>query len=70
VLLCLDSPMTGETGSRWQAEQEVEQVVEDYLATERAGEPHRPMALVVTKADLLEAGDAEAVRQLLAQQLA
>ncbi len=69
VLLCLDAPATGEVGPRWQAEQEVEQVVEDYLATERAGEPHRPMALVVTKGDLLEAGDAEAVRQLLSQQL-
>jgi hypothetical protein len=69
VLLCLDAPVTGETGARWQAEQEVEQVVEDYLATERAGEPHRPMALAVTKADLLEGGDAEAVRQLLVQQL-
>jgi hypothetical protein len=69
VLLCLDAPVTGQTGPRWQAEQEVEQVVEDYLATERAGEPHRPMALAVTKADLIDAGDAEAVRQLLAQQL-
>ena len=69
VLLCLDAPVTGETGSRWQAEQEVEQVVEDYLATERAGEPHRPMALAVTKVDLLDRGDAEAVRVLLAQQL-
>jgi hypothetical protein len=69
VLLCLDAPVTGQTGERWQAEQEVEQVVEDYLATERAGEPHRPMALVVTKADLIDAGDAEAVRQLLTQHL-
>ncbi len=58
ILLCLDAPVAGESGPRWQAEQEVEQVVEDYLATERAGEPHRPMALVVTKADLLDAGGA------------
>src|SRR5262249_8567535 len=46
VLLCLDAPVGGDPTGRWQAEQEVEQVVEDYLATERAGEPHRPMALL------------------------
>jgi hypothetical protein len=31
----------------------VEQVVEDYLGADLHGGPHRPMALVVTKADLL-----------------
>jgi hypothetical protein len=65
VWLCLDAPVAYETGTRWQAEQEVEQVVEDYLAADRAGEPHRPMALVVTKADLLGENTAEAVPALL-----
>ena len=69
VWLCLDVPLTGESQARWQAEQEVEQVVEDYLATERAGEPHRPMALVVTKSDLLPDTSTEAVRVWLEQQL-
>jgi hypothetical protein len=69
VWLCLDAPLSrGE--SRLQAEQEAEQIAEDYLATERAGEPHRPMALVVTKADLLEnADDVDAVRTLVEQTL-
>jgi hypothetical protein len=67
VWLCLDPPAAGEPGARWQAEQEVEQVVEDYLADERAGEPHRPMALVITKADLLQEGNPEAARTLLGQ---
>ncbi len=53
VWLCLDAPIASESTTRWRSEQEVEQVVEDYLARERAGEPHRPMALVVTKSDLL-----------------
>ncbi len=70
VWLCLDAPVAGECAERWRAEQEVEQVVEDYLACERAGEPHRPMALLLTKADLLpEAGDPAAVRTLVEQQL-
>ena len=58
VWLCLDAPVVGDFAARWQAEQEVEQVVEDYLADERAGEAHRPMALVVTKSDLLGDGKA------------
>jgi hypothetical protein len=63
VWLCLDAPVVGQSATRWQAEQEVEQVVEDYLARERAGEPHRPMALIVTKSDLLgEAQGTEAIR--------
>jgi hypothetical protein len=62
VWLCLDAAITEEPGWRLRAEQEVEQLVEDYLATRREGEPHRPMALVVTKADLL--GDVAEVRSL------
>lgn len=72
MLLCLDAPAgTGEPASRLEAEQEVEQIVEDYLATDRAGEPHRPMALVVTKADLLEeAGDVAGLQAKAEQMLA
>jgi hypothetical protein len=53
VWLCLDVALTGERGVCLRAEQEVEQLVEDYLALEPQGAPHRPMALVLTKADLL-----------------
>jgi hypothetical protein len=70
VWLCLDAPVAGESSARWRAEQEVEQVVEDYLAGERAGEPHRPMALVLTKADLLpEPRHPEALGIIVEQQL-
>src|SRR5262249_40032393 len=62
---CLEAPAGDEAARRWQGELEVEQAVEDYLARERAGEPHRPVALVGTKADLLpEWGDADAGRKL------
>jgi hypothetical protein len=54
VWLCLDGALAAAGGSCIHAEQEVEQVVEDYLADDPHGGPHRPMALVVTKADLLE----------------
>jgi hypothetical protein len=70
VWLCLDAPLARESADRWRAEQEVEQVVEDYLACERAGEPHRPMALVLTKSDLLpEAGDPKVIHALVEQHL-
>jgi hypothetical protein len=39
-----------------QAQQEVEQIVEDYLVAESPGAPPRPMSLVLTKADLLPSG--------------
>jgi hypothetical protein len=62
VWLCLDAvTAAGEGASRWEAEQEAEQVVEDYLAAERAGEPHRPMALLATRSDLLAETRADAV---------
>jgi hypothetical protein len=57
VWLCLDAALTGERGDCLRAEQEVEQLVEDYLALEPQGEPHRPMALVLTKADLLPSAE-------------
>jgi hypothetical protein len=53
VWLCLDAPVTQATGPCLQAQQEVEQLVEDYLRAEDAAVPHRPMALALTKADLL-----------------
>jgi hypothetical protein len=57
VWLCLDVPVADAAGPRLRAQQEVEQLVEDYLSAEDAAAPPRPMALVLTKADLL--GDAE-----------
>lgn len=54
VWLCLDAGLVGDGATRLRRQQEVEQVVEDYLATDPPGGLHRPMALVLTKADRLE----------------
>jgi hypothetical protein len=53
VWLCLDVPVADAPATCLQAQQEVEQIVEDYLGIETPGAPPRPMALVLTKADLL-----------------
>lgn len=53
VWLCLDVPVSDTPAACLQAQQEVEQIVEDYLVVESPGVPPRPMALVLTKADLL-----------------
>src|SRR5437764_3824509 len=53
VWLCLDAPATEGIAPCLQAQQEVEQIVEDYLSAEDPQVPHRPMALTLTKADLL-----------------
>ncbi|HTU91997.1 MAG TPA: GTPase domain-containing protein [Gemmataceae bacterium] len=53
VWLCLDVPVADAPAACLQAQQEVEQIVEDYLVVETPGAPPRPMALVLTKADLL-----------------
>ncbi|HEY7155720.1 MAG TPA: hypothetical protein VH575_17285 [Gemmataceae bacterium] len=58
VWLCLDVPATDTPATCLQAQQEVEQIVEDYLVAESPGAPPRPMALVLTKADLLPQCDA------------
>jgi hypothetical protein len=58
VWLCLDVPVAATAAGRLQAQQEVEQLVEDYLSAEPQGNLHRPMALVLTKADLLPATSA------------
>jgi hypothetical protein len=56
VWLCLDASLVSNPGQRLRRQQEVEQIVEDYLATEPLRGLHRPMALVLTKADILEPG--------------
>jgi hypothetical protein len=56
VLLCLDDV----PADRLRAQQEVEQLVEDYLAARPPEEPHRPMALLLTKADLCDGASASA----------
>src|SRR5438309_237767 len=53
VWLCLYAGLVQASGPLWQRQQEIEQVVEDYLATEPLRGLHRPMALIVTKADRL-----------------
>jgi hypothetical protein len=70
VWLCLDVPVTAGPASCLRAQQEVEQIVEDYLASQPAGVPARPMALVLTKADLLGAADGPAAaNDLIARRL-
>src|SRR5262249_2298091 len=51
--LCLDAALAASPHSRLQAQQEAEQMIEDYLAAERQEPQHRPTAFVLTKADLL-----------------
>jgi hypothetical protein len=53
VLVCLDVSLASDAAGRLRAQQEVEQVVEDYLTAAQPDGLHRPMALLLTKADLL-----------------
>jgi len=53
VLLCLDPAILDDPRERLEAQQEVEQVIEDYLALEKGNAHPRPMALVLTKSDRL-----------------
>ena len=53
VWLCLDASLAASPQPRLQAQQEAEQMIEDYLAAERQEPQHRPTAFVLTKADLL-----------------
>jgi GTPase SAR1 family protein len=53
VWLCFDPALLSDPAERLNGQQEAEQIIEDYLALEPQGTPHRPMALVLTKADLL-----------------
>src|SRR5262249_4622888 len=59
VWLCLDASTLTASGDRLRRQQEVEQLVEQFLAAEPLRTMTRPVALVLTKADLLgpEAGD-------------
>ncbi len=62
VWFCLDVPVLDERVDNLNAELEVQQVVEDYLASEPGGENARPMALVLTKADQLPEASRERQR--------
>jgi GTPase SAR1 family protein len=62
VLLCLDVVSSATAADRLRAQQEVEQLVEDYLAARPPEEPHRPMALLLTKSDLQD-GDPQSAGQ-------
>lgn len=53
VWLCLDAAEVNDPAQRLRRQQEVEQLMEDYLAQEPQRTMERPVALVVTKADLL-----------------
>jgi hypothetical protein len=60
VWLCLDAGIARDSEQRLRRQQEIEQIVEDYLATEPTRGLHRPMALVLTKADRLPNGSENA----------
>ncbi len=56
VWLCLDAATVADAAGRLRRQQEVEQLVESYLAAEPLRVMERPVALVLTKADLLPDG--------------
>ena len=58
VWLCLDAALAAAPQSRLQAQQEAEQMLEDYLGAERQEAQHRPTAFVLTTADLLTSAEA------------
>jgi hypothetical protein len=53
VWLCVDAAVLASPGDRLRRQQEVEQLIEDYLAAEPGPTMDRPVAFVLTKADLL-----------------
>jgi hypothetical protein len=53
VWLCLDLETLPSPAERLRRQQEIEQLIEDYLAGEARRKMDRPIALVLTKADLL-----------------
>jgi hypothetical protein len=61
IWLCLDVPVTASPDSCLRSQQEVEQVIEDYLQAEQPGTPPRPTALLLTKADLLQSESSPAL---------
>jgi hypothetical protein len=54
VWLCLDAATVATPAAQLQRQQEVEQLVEDYLAAEPTTAMERPVAIVMTKADLFD----------------
>jgi hypothetical protein len=56
VWLCLDAATVSASAERLRRQQEIEQLVEQYLAAEPQRVMDRPVALVLTKADLLGPG--------------
>ena len=58
VWLCLDAGTLADPEARVRRQQEVERLMEDYLADEARPTMERPVALVLTKADLLDEGAA------------
>ncbi len=63
IFLCLDAATVSASADRLRRQQEVEQLVEQFLAVEPQRAMDRPVALVLTKADLLgvDAGDLDAL---------
>jgi hypothetical protein len=54
IWLCLDAATLATAGDRLRRQQEIEQLIEDFLAHQPDRTLGRPVALVLTKADLLE----------------
>jgi GTPase SAR1 family protein len=69
VWLCLDVGVAAASDSCLHSQQEVEQLVEDYLAAQPPGTPLRPMALVLTKADLLPSTVDNSITMLVQEHL-
>src|SRR5262249_17227888 len=53
--ICMDAATLTTAAERLRRQQEVEQLIEDYLAVEPGRTMERPVALVLTKADLVQA---------------
>jgi hypothetical protein len=60
IWLCVDAATLPAPADCLRRQQEVEQIMEDYLATDPLPGMHRPVALVVTKLDLLQGAGNEA----------
>jgi len=69
VLLCVDAASVPHFAERLRYQQEVERLMEDYLALEPGRTMDRPVALLLTKADLLGANPSAGSAERCAKQL-
>ncbi|MFN4259016.1 MAG: TRAFAC clade GTPase domain-containing protein [Gemmataceae bacterium] len=67
VWLCLDAQTLTNPVERFRRQQEIEQLIEAYLAVEPERRMDRPIALIITKADLLDQAAATSLDSWLTQ---